>query len=222
MAERLDKYKSNGYGLHAHFPDRPMNWHEWNLTNCTCQYCNKKREDVIVRVACPGGCGCGKFERKPFEVCNTCGLECKRHVTHHGTEFCRAEREYQFGYGKRPEFKAEPGKMYVKIRVGAADRVTGGGQASSVMRRGLLHIEGLWVEVETDFLFVDQFNLVPTFGTANGLRVMETEISDIINDMRPERKRCGWCGNNEPNEAYVCTKCGRVEFESVSRRGRRR
>jgi hypothetical protein len=223
MAQRLDKFKSNGYGKGQHFPDRPKNWHEWNLEGCTCQFCERKRnEDVTIRVACSGGCGCGKFERKPFEVCNTCGLECKRHVTHHGSEFCRAEIEFQFGYGKRPAFKAEPGKMYVKIRLGAADRVTGGGSSSANFRRALLHIEGLWVEVETKYLFADQFNLVPTPHTEHGLRLMETEISGIIGDVRSKRKACGWCGNNESNEAFVCTKCGKVEFKPVHRVTRRR
>ena len=46
-------------------------------------------------------------------------------------------------------------------------------------------IEGEWLEVETDYLFSDQFNTVSIPGISdNGLRIMNVLVSEIENDAR--------------------------------------
>lgn len=62
------------------------------------------------------------------------------------------------------------------------------------------HLAGQWVEVDTDFLFSNQFNTVPMIdgngNPCNGFRVMESDVIGVRNDMREGRARCYWCGKH--------------------------
>jgi hypothetical protein len=92
-------------------------------------------------------------------------------------------------------------------------------------------IAGQVLEVETKFLFRDQFNTAPYDGPFTegesqspfskaeedkakesiqglGLRVMAYSVEEVINDARPGMGRCGWCGKtvsqDEPcHEKYI-------------------
>ena len=45
-------------------------------------------------------------------------------------------------------------------------------------------VQGKWLEVETDYLFEDQFNTAPIPGVSElGLRVMAEDVAEIENDV---------------------------------------
>ena len=49
----------------------------------------------------------------------------------------------------------------------------------------LRKVQGQWLDVDTTHLFADQFNTLPIEGvTENGLRVMQSDIVAIANDVR--------------------------------------
>src|SRR5512139_3137075 len=51
-------------------------------------------------------------------------------------------------------------------------------------------VEGRIIEVETDYLFRDQFNTVPIPGVSeSGLRLMNESIEAVIDDIRPYKMR---------------------------------
>ena len=70
-------------------------------------------------------------------------------------------------------------------------------------------VQGKWLEVETDYLFKDQFNTVPIPGVSElGLRVMATEVVAIEDDERLGAVKCGWCGAHQPEaDGPHCTTC---------------
>ncbi len=68
-------------------------------------------------------------------------------------------------------------------------------------------LDGKWIEVETSFIFKDQFNTVPLREGHNGLRVHLRNIKEIKNDFRIGRFLCRWCHANSPLGMY-CHKCG--------------
>lgn len=75
-------------------------------------------------------------------------------------------------------------------------------------------VKGQWLEVETKFLFKDQFNTPPIEGlTEHGLRIHEHWVTEIEDDARIGVCRCHYCGevSNKP-EGYlkeaVCNHCG--------------
>lgn len=50
----------------------------------------------------------------------------------------------------------------------------------------LRKVQGQWIDVETDFLFKDQFNTAPIAGVSDlGLRVMVSDIDEVQDDIRP-------------------------------------
>jgi len=74
-------------------------------------------------------------------------------------------------------------------------------------------IEGKWIEVETKFLFRDQFNTVPIPGVSElGMRIMQTEVVKIQNDIRRYWQRCGYCGKNVSIDYNVCNHCHRAGY----------
>ena len=88
--------------------------------------------------------------------------------------------------------------MRVKIREDAAAAYVRRCYAHAHPQCGRLHspefadmlraVQGQWLEVETDWLFRDQFNTVPIPGvTENGLRVMVSDIDEVEDDVRPGR-----------------------------------
>lgn len=73
-------------------------------------------------------------------------------------------------------------------------------------------VQGMTIEIETDHLFVDQFNTVPIPGVSdNGLRLMNRDVSEVIDDIRPLKMKCSWCGKTA-DIGDICPKCGKVEY----------
>ena len=62
-------------------------------------------------------------------------------------------------------------------------------------------IQGMTIEIETKYLWDDQFNTAPIEGISEcGLRILDFKgeksiIEEIIDDARPGRAKCGSCGN---------------------------
>ncbi len=83
-------------------------------------------------------------------------------------------------------------------------------------------VQGMVLEVETEYLFKNQYNTVPVPGVSdNGLRIMDNMVSEVIDDEREGKARCNWCGKTVP-DAPMCFKCGRQGYmESFSNRYRR-
>lgn len=79
-------------------------------------------------------------------------------------------------------------QMFIRIRVGVHT------YGLSSYREMVKKLAGKLVEVETDFLFVDQYNTVPVKGvSASGLRVMQIDVEEVIQDQRPDAGRCEGC-----------------------------
>jgi len=73
-------------------------------------------------------------------------------------------------------------------------------------------IEGQILEVDTEYLFKDQFNTKPIPGISkNGLRIMEAYVTEVIDDERPGKARCNWCGKTSTN-TETCQHCGKSEY----------
>ena len=74
-------------------------------------------------------------------------------------------------------------------------------------------IEGKTIEVETDFLFRNQFNTVPITGVSeSGLRIMEESVEKVIDDDRKGKVSCGYCGKTVIHIDDKCSECGEVGF----------
>jgi hypothetical protein len=92
-------------------------------------------------------------------------------------------------------------------------------------------LAGEVLEVETDYLFANQFNTAPVSkeraevlmrrveeyrtqqmcdrvrsALAMGVRIMQESIEEIVDDVRPGMMRCSWCGKSAP-VADVCPHC---------------
>ena len=73
-------------------------------------------------------------------------------------------------------------------------------------------VSGMFLTVETDYLFGDQFNTAPVPGISeSGFRVMMRDVAEIIGDVRPGRMRCNWCGKHSVRDE-VCHYCGKSEY----------
>lgn len=58
-------------------------------------------------------------------------------------------------------------------------------------------IEGQTLEVETAWLFENQYNTGPRPGVSDkGLRIMDQSVAEVIDDVRGSMQRCDWCGEN--------------------------
>lgn len=102
--------------------------------------------------------------------------------------------------------------MKIKIKVNAASlaRLNSGEQ----FYRRMKQIEGTEVEVDTKNLFADQFNTLPIPGVSEiGMRIMAQSVEAVINDERPGKARCLYCGQTTDNKEYigkkVCMYCHR-------------
>lgn len=73
-------------------------------------------------------------------------------------------------------------------------------------------VQGMELEVETDFLFKDQYNTapIPEIGIP-GLRIMQRDILEVIDDVRLGMSRCGWCGKSTKQD-NPCWNCGKTEY----------
>ena len=78
-------------------------------------------------------------------------------------------------------------------------------------------IQGMTIEVETKFLWDDQFNTAPIEGISDcGLRILDFKgeksiIEEIIDDARLGRAKCGSCGHYLREDDLIgdpCWWCG--------------
>lgn len=73
-------------------------------------------------------------------------------------------------------------------------------------------IQGMTLEVETEFLFKDQFNTGPIEGVSDqGMRIMIGSVAEVIDDIRPYKMRCNWCGKVS-NLGVLCAHCKKPEY----------
>ena len=80
----------------------------------------------------------------------------------------------------------------MKIKIVNNPVVTGGSIEADSYRKKLQKLAGQWVEVETKYLFQDQFN------TAE-LRVMSRNVADIQDDIRENFIFDSWTGKKYKN-----------------------
>jgi hypothetical protein len=69
-------------------------------------------------------------------------------------------------------------------------------------------VQGQWLEVETAYLFADQFNTAPIPGVSElGLRVMASEVAEIEGDVRPGVIHDGWTNRHYFNREEIPAEC---------------
>jgi len=69
-------------------------------------------------------------------------------------------------------------------------------------------IAGTELEVETKYLFTDQYNTGPIKGVAKqGLRIMDEYVDEVIDDVRIGRGKCNWCGKHSVKSEKGCEHC---------------
>ena len=73
-------------------------------------------------------------------------------------------------------------------------------------------VAGKTLEVETEYLFKDQFNVGPVDGSENGLRIMASYVEEVIGDIRPLKKKCNWCGKISSYKVQECPHCKKTEY----------
>lgn len=117
-----------------------------------------------------------------MKTCYSCGLENIHLKVHHGFDGCKEEIYLQ---GKQ-EGDAEPSefRMMARVKQGATSLARNMGYTQLSYLQALLRLEGRWIEIETEFLFVNQFNTVPTEFAENGLRLYEVLTDRVVNDLR--------------------------------------
>lgn len=101
--------------------------------------------------------------------------------------------------------------MLVKVKRQSADPKEDGFADLNYLRV-LDGIDGKWVFVETDWLFSNHFNIPPVPGSKNGLKIMDSRVSAILNDKRVGRKFCHYCHKHSAWEAKICEKCGKANY----------
>ena len=104
--------------------------------------------------------------------------------------------------------------MRIHVREDATARYmrrTYKGVRSSEWCKTLTQVEGTWLDVETEFLFRDQFNTVPIDGISeSGLRIMLEDIDAIEDDVRQDTRKCFWCGTMGTMADTQCPKCSKT------------
>ena len=74
-------------------------------------------------------------------------------------------------------------------------------------------IQGMTIDVETKYLWYNQFNTAPIEGISkNGLRILDFKdeisiIEEIIDDARPSRAKCGSCGHYLREDDHIEDPC---------------
>lgn len=76
----------------------------------------------------------------------------------------------------------------------------------------LTEAAGELLEVETEYLFSDQFNTGPWRSNGKGhsdcgWRVMHHEVVEVVDDVRPSKVRCNWCGKISEAIVERCSHC---------------
>lgn len=77
--------------------------------------------------------------------------------------------------------------------------------------KAMKEIEGKWVEIDTRYLFNNQYSTVGVRHASNGLRITEDDIVDIVDDARVGRSICNWCNRNCPSDFMFCPHCGKAD-----------
>ena len=93
------------------------------------------------------------------------------------------------------------------IRIVDQPIVHDGGASYNSYRQKINEVAGCWLEVDTKFLFSDQFNTVSGKHPGNNLRIMLRNVAEIKNDIRINRKFCRWCNHHSPINAKSCINC---------------
>lgn len=83
----------------------------------------------------------------------------------------------------------------------------------------LKKIAGRTFEVDTEYLFSDQFNTADFGGNdpnaestgVTGYRIMGEYVENIIDDIRAGKMRCKWCGKTS-DTGEVCVHCGKKDY----------
>ena len=90
-------------------------------------------------------------------------------------------------------------------------------QYSRDFYKKLQAMQGQLLEVDTKYLFNDQFNTVDSEETGTGCRIMGTWVEKVIDDARVGSFRCNWCGKwwhpEEPEpKPSECPYCKKTEY----------
>ena len=67
----------------------------------------------------------------------------------------------------------------MRIKIKRHTAVCGGSEETNRYRKTLRKLEGRWVEVETEFMFQNQYNTGPVPGSVCGLRVFGENVEKI-------------------------------------------
>ena len=93
----------------------------------------------------------------------------------------------------------------------------GNGEHSHNYYRMLKAIQGTYVEVETEYLFRDQFNTVPIPGVSElGMRIMWKYVDEIAEDARIGVMKCNHCGKQNYVE-LTCPDCKNEQVQPLCR-----
>lgn len=104
--------------------------------------------------------------------------------------------------------KKEAGDMYISENT-SYDGIYFG---DPVWEDILFRISGKVLEVDTEELFKHEFNTKPIKGISEmGIRIPETYVEKVINDIRPGKARCELCNRTSESDK-VCTHCGRSDY----------
>lgn len=143
--------------------------------------------------------------------------------------------------GKKLDIQNEPAQptdvMKIKLYASASSNYVRRCYKGAHPACGMLHnqefaamlekVNGQWIEVETDWLFRDQFNTAPIAGVSDlGLRVMAQDVEEIEGDIRLGRIRDNYTHKTYSSIEDVPAECMTEERKKylvrwdVSRHGR--
>jgi hypothetical protein len=86
--------------------------------------------------------------------------------------------------------------------------VIDGGASYNSYRQKINEVAGCWLEVETDYLFKDQFNTA----APHHLRIMMRNVAEIKNDVRVNRKFCRYCHHHTHIKDKICRNCNHDDY----------
>lgn len=109
--------------------------------------------------------------------------------------------------------------MDIRIRDNAYDIYIGGVHNGRIINwkwaDTLKALQGMTIEVETEYLFANQFNTAPIDGISeNGMRIMAESVAEVIDDERLGQMRCEWCGAVSVVSS-TCSNCERDDHLKV-------
>lgn len=83
------------------------------------------------------------------------------------------------------------------------------GITNSTIKEAYEEIAGTWVDVETEHLFNNQYNVTTPSGL--GLRVMQKYVEEVENDVRHGKMKCSYC-YHVSLVSDQCEKCGETDY----------